>query len=54
MVGKNNRGMTAHNGTMVDDRQLIQETFGESAAEKAVAAVHNSCSPGPSRAEMCA
>ena len=54
MTGKDNCKTAAHGGTMLDDRQPIQETFGESAAEKAVATVHNSCSPGTSRAEPCA
>ena len=54
MVGKDNCSTAAHGGTMVDNRQPIQETFGESTAEKAVAAVHNRCSPGPFRAELCA
>ena len=54
MVGRDNCTTAAHGGTMVDDRQLIQETFVESATEKAVAAVHNSCSPGTFMAELCA
>ena len=54
MAGKDNCTTAAHGGTMFDDRQPIQETFGESVAEKAVAAVHNSCTPGASRAELCA
>ena len=54
MMGKDNCSTAAHGWTMVDNRQPIQETFGESTAEKAVAAVHNRCSPEPFRAELCA
>ena len=54
MVGGENRGMTPHSRTLLCSRQLIQETFGESEAEKAVAAVHNSCSPGTFMPELCA
>ena len=52
--GQDNCTTAAHNGAMFDNRQSIQETFGESAAEKAVAAVHNSCSPGTFMPELCA
>ena len=54
MVGGENRGMTPHSRTLLCSRQLIQETFVESATEKVVAAVHNSCSPGTFMAELCA
>jgi len=54
MVGKNNRGMTAHNGTMFDDRQPIQQAFWQYAAEEAGAAAQSSLAPKASWTKPCA
>ena len=54
MVGKNNRGMTAHNGTMFDDRQPIQQAFWQYAAEEAGrSSTEQPCSQGFLDKAMC-
>ena len=53
MVGWDNRGQSAHSRTLLGSRPLTQRPFRRRAAAKAGTAVHNSSTPGTSRAEMC-
>ena len=54
MAGRDNRGMTAHNRILLGSRQPIRRPFRRRSAADVGTAAHNRCSPGTSRAEMCA
>ena len=54
VAGKGNCTTAAHGGTLFGSETANAENIRRSAVAEVVIAVHNSCTPGASRAELCA